>query len=176
MTMHPHRADRWLVPTLGLLVLALAAGCGVEQSASPPAPTGTPPPSLLATPGYLSCLGLHFVPVATTDPQAAPVISSEQAVSAVWQYQPSLKSATILDVSLGRLGNAPGSGTTTSVLAGTPLVWVVSFSGVVSVSSGPPGAVHHTSNEYSVVIDATSAKALVAFPLCNDTLPPTQAP
>src|SRR5450759_4318253 len=146
MTTKAQRAYQWFIPAAGLMVIALAAGCGFGQHASPQASASsraTPPPSLLATPGYLSCLGLHFVPVATTDPQAAPVISSEQALSAVWQYQPSLKSATILDVSLGRLGNAPGSGTTTSVLAGTPLVWVVSFSGVVSVSSGPPGAVHH---------------------------------
>ena len=119
---------------------------------------------------------MHFDPVATTDPAAAAVISSEQAVSAAWQDQPDLKSAAILDVSLGRLGNAPGSGSTTSVLAGGPLVWVVSFSGVQSVSSGPPGAVHHSSNEFGVVIDATSAKVLVSFPLCDDTLLLTQTP
>ena len=161
--------------TVGLWVMAmLASACGLCQVVRPPA---TPPaPSLLATPVYLNCLGLHFDPVATTDPSAAAVISSEQAVSAAWQDQPDLKSAAILDVSLGRLGNAPGSGSTTSVLAGTPLVWVVSFSGVLSVSSGPPGAVHHSSNEYSVVMDDTSAKVLVSFPLCNYTLPPTPAP
>lgn len=157
----------------------LAAGCGGVQAVQPPAvapPADTPAPSLWATPGYLSCLGMHFDPVATTDPSAAAVVSSEQAVSATWQDQPNLKSAAILDVSLGRLGNAPGSGSTTSVLAGGPLVWVVSFSGVQSVSSGPPGAVHHTSNEYSVVIDATSAKVLVSFPLCTGPLPPTPTP
>ncbi len=182
MTTKPQRTHRLLIATAGQFVMALlAAGCGMVQAAQPtatvppaPTPSVTPSLSLLAAPGYLSCLGMHFDPVPTTDPSAAAVISSEQAVSTAWQDQPDLKSATILDVGLGRLGDAPGSGLTTSVLAGTPLVWVVSFSGVVSVSSGPPGAVHHTSNEYSVVIDATNAKVLVSFPLCNDTLPPTQ--
>jgi hypothetical protein len=154
-----------------LTVLALlAAACGSAVT-----PTPELPASLLATPTYLDCLGYHFVPVATIDPSALAAISSEQAVSAAWQYEPALKSATIIDTSLGHLGNPANGGASGSAVAGASLVWVVSFSGVESVSSGPPGAPHHTANEYSVVIDAQSSQPLVAFPLCN-IAPPNPTP
>jgi hypothetical protein len=143
----------------------------------PPTPASvTPPLSLLAAPGYLSCLGMRFDPVDTTDPSAVSVISSEQALSTAWRYMPDLKSANILDVSLGRMGNIAGSGVTATALAGDPLVWMVSFAGVQSVSSGPPGAAHHTANDFSVVIDAAGAQPMMAFPLCLDARPPTQTP
>ena len=154
---------------------ALAAGLLALPACAPAAPgpaTATALPSgFLATPAVLGCLGLHLVPIATTDPLATSAISSEEAVSAAWQYEPSLKSATIIDTSLGQLANPPDGSRSISALAGSPLVWVVSFSGVQSVSSGPPGAEHHTADQYSVVIDAHSAQPLVAFPLCTMATP-----
>ena len=49
------------------------------------------------------------------------------------------------------------------------LVWLVTFDGIDSVSSGPPGAPRYTAHVYSVVIDAKSGAYIMAFPIFDIT-------
>jgi hypothetical protein len=54
-------------------------------------------------------------------------------------------------------------------LANMGLVWIVSFEGIDTSSSGPSQAPKYVSHEYNVVINAKTGGYVMAFPLADIT-------
>jgi hypothetical protein len=130
---------------------------------------------LAATPQNLEYLGLSFTQVNVTDSQAQGAIGKDQAITAALNDEPGLKAATSVLAMLGLLTNpnlqqAVNQGVAIDPhLANMGLVWLLTFNGIETSSSGPAGAPHSTSNELNVVIDAKTGKFIEAFPLFDVT-------
>ncbi len=149
----------WLVSTLvvvAALLMGWRVGNSVQESANPVvAQTGTVDATLLQ-----SRMGITFTVV---DPQQVErEIRKDEAIARAKEEAPEWTEATAINAELGYLGNGP-----TAEVAGletTPLVWWISFQGVISYGSGEPGTETETtsrvSNEYNVIIDAYSGKRI----------------
>ena len=144
---------------------------------------------LAATPQNLEYLGLSFTQVNVTDSQAQGAIGKDQAITAALNEDSGLKAATSVSAMLGFLNDsnlqqaASQRVTVDPHLANMGLVWLVTFNGIETSSSGPPGAPHATSNEENVVIDAKTGNSVEAFPLFDVTprapssnIPPSGGP
>jgi len=144
---------------------------------------------LAATPQNLEYLGLSFTQVNVTDSQAQGAIGKDQAITAALNEDSGLKAATSVSAMLGLLTNpnlqqAVNQGVAIDPhLANMGLVWLITFNGIETSSSGPPGAPHATSNELNVVIDAKTGNFVEAFPLFDVTprapsndIPPSGGP
>jgi len=144
---------------------------------------------LAATPQNLEYLGLSFTQVNVTDSQAQGAIGKDQAITAALNEDSGLKAATSVSAMLGLLTNpnlqqAVNQGVVIDPhLANMGLVWLLTFNGIETSSSGPAGAPHSTSNELNVVIDAKTGKFIEAFPLFDVTpkapssnIPPSGGP
>jgi hypothetical protein len=144
---------------------------------------------LAATPQNLEYLGLSFIQVNVTDSQAQGAIGKDQAINAALNEEPGLKAATSVYAMLGfmsdsNLQQAANQGVPVDPhLVNMGLVWLVTFHGIETSSSGPPGAPHATSNELNVVIDAKTGNSVEAFPLFDVTpsapssnIPPSGGP
>ncbi|MGB8213807.1 MAG: hypothetical protein WCE68_09650 [Anaerolineales bacterium] len=127
--------------------------------------------NLAATPQNLNYLGFDFVPIPVSDSRAHGAITSEQAVAAALREEPSLKAATRESSMLGLLHdmNLQQAATQGVIidpsLADPGLVWMVTFEGMDTSSSGPPQALRYKSHEYNVVVDAKTGVFRMAFPL-----------
>jgi hypothetical protein len=168
---------------VGLLMVHLAAITTQGASAQ------VPQKYLAATPQNLEALGLSFIQVNVSDNQAQGAIGKDQAINAALNGEPGLKAATSVSAMLGLLTNpdlqqAVNQGVPVDPhLANMGLVWLVTFYGIETTSSGPPGAPRATSNEDNVVIDAKTGYFIVAFPLFDVTpspplnnVPPSNGP
>jgi hypothetical protein len=130
---------------------------------------------LAATPQNLEYLGLSFTQVNVVDSQAQGAIGKNQAITAALKEEPGLKAATGVYAMLGFLNDsnlqqAANQGVPVdSHLANMGLVWLITFNGIETSSSGPPGAPHATSNDLNVVIDAKTGNFVEAFPLFDVT-------
>ena len=130
---------------------------------------------LAATPQNLEYLGLSFTQVNVNDKQAQDAIWKNQAIAAALNGEPDLKAATSVSAMLGLLTNpnlqqAVNQGVAIDPhLANMGLVWLVTFYGIETSSSGPPGSPHSTSNELNVVINAKTGNFVEAFPLFDVT-------
>jgi hypothetical protein len=144
---------------------------------------------LAATPQNLEYLGLSFTQVNVTDRRAQGAIGKNQAIADALNGEPGLKAATSVSAMLGlltdpNLQQAVNQGVAIDPhLANMGLVWLVTFYGIETSSSGPSGARHSTSNELNVVIDAKTGIYIEAFPLFDVTpvapssnLPPSGGP
>jgi len=144
---------------------------------------------LAATPQNLEALGLSFIQVNVSDNQAQGAIGKDQAITSAMNGEPDLKAATSVSAMLGLLTNpnlqqAVNQGVAIDPhLANMGLVWLLTFNGIETSSSGPAGAPHSTSNELNVVIDAKTGKFIEAFPLFDVTpkapssnIPPSGGP
>jgi hypothetical protein len=163
-----------------LIVIIIAIGIGflmahlaafTQQGASAQVPQNY----LAATPQNLEYLGLSFTQVNVADSQAQGAIEKDQAITAALNEEPGLKAATSVSAMLGFMNNtnlqqAANQGVSVDPhLANMGLVWLVTFNGIETSSSGPGGAPHATSNELNVVIDAKTGNFIEAFPLFNVT-------
>jgi hypothetical protein len=149
----------------------------------------TPQKYLAATPQNLEYLGLSFTQVNDNDNQAQGAIGKDQAITAALNEEAGLKSATSISAMLGFMSNtnlqqAEKQGVSVDPhLTNMGLVWLVTFYGIETSSSGPSGARHATSNELNVVIDAKTGNPVEAFPLFDVTanapsinIPPSGGP
>jgi hypothetical protein len=164
----------------GFLIIALVVGGTwllIEHMASRPHVVYSQEQKnyLAATPQNLKYLGLDFVPMQVSDSRARGAITSEQAIAAALKEEPGLKAATSVSSMLGVLNNlnlqqAANQGVTIGPnLAAMGLVWIVTFEGVDTSSSGPSQAPRYVSHEYDVVIDAKTGAYIMAFPLYDIT-------
>jgi hypothetical protein len=173
--MKPRGKLVFVILTLALLVSVI--GWLIGHSLISPAQNVSAqdqPRGLLATPENLGYLGLTFTPVAVTDNLALSAITRDQAIEVALSNEPGLKAATDIASQLGLLRTVNDSGVTASDLAEGQLVWIITFFGVDTASSGPPGAPRYLSHEYHIVINALTGKYLMAFPLYEVTpKPPT---
>ena len=170
---------------LGVGLLMAHLGAFTTQGAS----VQVPQKYLAATPQNLEYLGLSFTQVNIADSQAQGAIDKDQAIAAALNGEPDLKAATSVSAMLGLLTNpnlqqAVNQGVAIDPhLANMGLVWLLTFNGIETSSSGPAGAPHSTSNELNVVIDAKTGKFVEAFPLFDVTpkapssnIPPSNGP
>ena len=160
---------------LALAMLVMVIGWLIGQSMMPFTQNVSAqgkPRGLFATPENLRYVGLAFTPVEATENRAQAALTREKAIEAALSNEPGLKAATDVDARLGLLGPANDSLVISSDLAEGNLVWVVTFFGVETASSGPPGAPRYISNEYHVVINAFTGKYVMALPLYNVTPKP----
>jgi hypothetical protein len=130
---------------------------------------------LAATPQNLESLGLSFTPVGPTESQAQGAIGKDQAIASALNEAPGLKAATSVSGMLGTLRDvnlqqAANQGVPIDTqLADMGLVWLVTFNGIETSSSGPGGVPRYSSNEFNVVIDAKTGLFVMAFPLYDVT-------
>lgn len=114
-----------------------------------------------------SLLNLTFVPANMKARDAK--MSMGDAVTRATKTQKRLQDATGVTAELGylyssNLANMANDGKKVDQnLAANQLVWIVSFQGIETVSSGPPGSNHHTAHEYNVVIDAATGEFVMGF-------------
>ena len=100
------------------------------------------------------------------------IISRDQAIDAANKQFPNLqytKSLIGITANLGRLGNlllrssAQAGEKVDPTFLNPRLVWIVTYVGVYSQSVGSPNGPHATSNEFDVVLDATTGEQLMTF-------------
>jgi hypothetical protein len=162
-----------------LLVILMVGGIGflIWHMTSTHASTVVNEPShdLAATPQNLEYLGLDFIPIPVSDPRAKGAIPSAQAVRAALEEEPGLKAATRVSSMLGllhdlNLQQAAKQGMPIDPsLADMGLVWIVTFEGIDTASSGPNQAPKYLAHEYNVVINAKTGGSVMAFPLADIT-------
>ena len=107
---------------------------------------------------------------ATGMPQ--PILSREQAIDMANKQVPDLQNSKGLigiTSNLGRLSNpilqanAQAGEKVDPTFLSPRLVWIVTYSGVASQSAGGPNNPQATSNEFDVVLDATTGEQLMSF-------------
>jgi hypothetical protein len=170
-------AKRKLGIILGLLLIILVvAGIGflIWQMVSRQAVfVPNQPPDLAATPQNLKYVGLQFDPISVSDPRAHGAIAGGQALAVALKGEPDLKKATRVTRMLGELHDLNLEGAAKAGLPVDPakadmgLVWIVTFEGIDTASSGPSGAPRIVAHEYNVVINAKIGGIIMAFPLAD---------
>jgi hypothetical protein len=144
------------------LVLFIAVSGCVSQGnpAGQPEATlpGTPLPTLAVTQENLQFYDFQFTPLSPNDSRLEKSISQDQAVSAALQFEARGNQATFVTTQVGF-----SDGATLPDLANERLVWLVTFHGVDSLSSGPPESTHQVSHELTVVVDAHTGERIVSF-------------
>jgi len=159
-----------LVRIVGVLILlAISGGIGYILIINTPSVSTQVSQNneLIATPENLKNLGLNFKEMSVVDPQRSRLITKDQAVIIAYQSEPNLKNAVRFSARLGMIQSD-----TQVVLKNVRPVWLITFHGIESTSSGPPGSPHSVSDEYTVVIDAQKGEYLFAFPLFDITPQP----
>jgi len=119
---------------------------------------------LIATPENLKSLGLNFKEMSLDDPQRTGLITKDQALSTAYQGEERLKNALRYSSHLGMIQSD-----NQEVIKLARPVWLITFHGIESISSGPPGSAHYRSDVYTVVIDAQKGEYLFAFPIFDLT-------
>jgi len=100
------------------------------------------------------------------------ILSRNQAIDMANKQFPNLgdtKSIIGITANLGQLSNpllrasAQAGEKVDTTFLNPRLVWIVTYEGVISQSAGPRGFPHATSNEFDVVLDATTGEQLMTF-------------
>jgi len=156
---------------LTLIAVMLSVSCASRLSTPTLLMTAQPqetPQSIIDTQVLESRLGLVFVPANPSDIIQA-ILSKEEAIAKAQESGAPVKEVTSIIAELGYLNSpslesaaASGEKVDPTLLA-HPLVWIISYEGVVIPSSGPPGSEHHIAHEYNVVIDATTGAYVMGF-------------
>jgi len=148
---------------MGLMILILIGGC-VRQPDPPGSYSETrlKPSSthMAATSENLQFIDFHFTPLDPTDNRLKKAISQDQAVLAALQFEPSGINASGVTTQVGF-----SDGAMVSDLSNDRLIWLVTFHGVDSVSSGPPGSVHRVAHELTIAVDAYQGNGIVSMTL-----------
>ncbi|HQA29680.1 MAG TPA: hypothetical protein PLA02_10755 [Brevefilum fermentans] len=153
----------FLVILMGSMALIVIGGCASQgnqpgsQMKTTPDTSSTP---VAATLENLQFIDFHFTPLDPNDSRLKNAISQDQAVLAALKFAPEGKKATSVTTQVGF-----SDGVMVMDLPKDRLVWLVTFHGVDSVSSGPPGSTHRVSHELTVAVDAYSGNAIVSFTL-----------
>jgi hypothetical protein len=106
----------------------------------------------------LRLVDFPFTPIEANDPRLGKAISRQQALAAALAHDPGGKLASAVTVQAGF-----SDGVAVHDLPPDRLVWLVTFHGVDSLSSGPPESVHRVSHELSVAVDAYQGSAIVSM-------------
>ena len=135
-----------------------------------------PPPESIATPRNLEYQDYFLTIADLTDSQMAEVIPADQAVTValeVFPINPALSRAKSYTKWLGVLKNE-----NIPFLSEGRLVWILTFQGIDTISSGPPDRKDHfVSNEFLVAINARTGDYILSFPIPDMTPEPkTTAP
>jgi WD40 repeat protein len=153
----------FLVILIGFLILIVIGGC-VSQGNLSDSKTETTRDLLSshfgATPENLQFIDFHFTPLDSTDNRLKNAISQDQAVLAALQFESRGKTATSVTTQVGF-----SDGVMVMDLSKDRLVWLVTFHGVDTVSSGPPGSIHRVSHELTVAVDAYQGSGIVSMTL-----------
>lgn len=153
-----------------LLALIIIGGC-IDQSNQPSsqAQVTTPPPGIPAaiTPENLQFLDFHFTPIDPTDSRLIKAITRDQAVKSALEFEPLGKNATSISTQVGYFDNISAID-----LQNHRLVWLVTYHGIDTVSSGPPGAEHHVAHTLAVAVDAYQGVGIVSMTLAVITPEP----
>ncbi len=155
-----------------ILASLFAVGWVISQSGSQQVqavqPSVAPPRDAIDVDLLQKRWGRVFVP-ADGAAQAYAKVTSEQALVTAYQNNSQLKQATTVYTSLGYLSD-PGlnqavqaGDKVNQIVADSGLVWILTFEGIQTVSSGPPGVQRSVSNELNVVISAVSGEKLYEF-------------
>jgi hypothetical protein len=150
------RSLSYSLSVVAWLFLIAVSGCVSQGNLA--AQPGTPLPHLAVTPENLQFYDFQFTPLSPNDSRLEKAISQDQAVSAALQFEARGKIATFVTTQVGF-----SDGATSLDLANERLVWLVTFHGVDSLSSGPPESTHQVSHELTVVVDAHTGEAIISF-------------
>jgi hypothetical protein len=163
------RTSNILTPFL-MLILIIAVGC-VRQENRPNIPTAVTSSSIqtAVTPENLQFLDFHFTSIDPTDPRLKKAITQDQAVKSALEFEPLGKNATSISTQVGYFDNISAID-----LQNKRLVWLVTYHGVDTVSSGPPGADHHVAHTLTVTVDAFQGVGIVSMTLAIVTPEPGQ--
>ena len=100
------------------------------------------------------------------------ILTRDQAIDIANKQYPDLQNTKGLigiTANVGRLSNpllqsnAQAGEKVDPTFLNPRLVWIVTYAGVYSQSAGGPNSPHATSNEFDVVLDATTGEQLMAF-------------
>jgi hypothetical protein len=156
------KSPRLFTPIL-FLVFVIAGGC-IGQSYQPSSQaqvTGHPPGIYAAiTPENLQFLDFQFTSIDPTDSRLIKAITRDQAVRSALEFEPLGKNATSISTQVGYFDNI-----STVDLQNHRPVWLVTYHGVDTVSSGPPEAEHLVANTLTVAIDAFQGVGIVSMTL-----------
>jgi hypothetical protein len=148
---------------MGLIILILIGGCVRQPDPSgsyleiPQNPTST---HVAATPENLQFIDFHFTPIDLTDNRLKNAISQDQAVLAALQFEPAGKNASSVTTQVGF-----SDGAMVLDLSNDRLIWLVTFHGVDSISSGPPDSIHRVAHELTIAVDAYKGNGIVSMTL-----------
>ena len=153
----------FLVILMGFVILIAVGGCA-SQGNQPDSQTKTTPDfsskHVAATPENLQFIDFNFTPLVSNDSRLINAISQDQAVLAALKFAPEGEKATSVTTQVGF-----SDGIMVMDLSKDRLVWLVTFHGVDSTSSGPPGSTHRVSHELTVAVDAYQGNAIVSMTL-----------
>jgi len=151
-----------------ILILIVAVGC-VPQENRPQSSTVATSSSLqiAVTPENIQFLDYYFSSIDPTDPQLKKSISQDQAVKSALEFEPLGKNAKSISTQIGYFDNIPAID-----LQNKRLVWLVTYYGVDSVSSGPPGSKHSVAHTLTVAVDAFQGVGIVSMTLAIITPEP----
>ncbi len=156
------KSQKRLSPLL-LMALVLIGGCVGQSSQSGNQAKATAPPlgiNVSITPENLQFLDFHFTSIDPADPRLNKAITEDQAVKSALEFEPLGKNATSISTQVGYFDN-----NSVIDLQNHRLVWLVTYHGVDTVSSGPPEAEHHVAHTLTVAIDALQGVGIVSMTL-----------
>ena len=148
----------------------------VQSTPTQIAQTLIPPPESIANPRNLEYMDYFLTIANLTDSQMAEVIPAKQAVTValeVFPINPALSRAKSYTKWLGVLKND-----NIPFLSEGRLVWILTFRGIDTISSGPPERKDHfVSHEFLVAINARTGDYILSFPIPDmEPVPKTTAP
>ncbi len=167
----------FLVILMGCMITITVGGCASQgnQSGSQTETTpGLASTHVVATTENLQFIDFHFTHLDLNDSRLKNTISQDQAVLVALKFAPEGKKATSVTTQVGF-----SDGVMVMDLSKDRLVWLVTFHGVDSVSSGPPGSTHRVSHELTVAVDAYQGNAIVSMTLgivTPQSMVPTSTP
>ena len=144
-----------------LLVLIINGGCvGQKNQLGGQAEATTPSLGInvAVTPENLQFLDFHFTSLDLSDPRLKNAIAQDQAVKSALEFEPFGKNATSFSTQVGYFDNISAID-----LQNHRLVWLVTYHGIDTVSSGPPGAEHHVAHTLTVAVDAVQGVGIVSM-------------
>ena len=151
------------LPPFLMLIVIVAVGC-VRQENQPGKPTEAPVTSssvqIAVTPENLQFLDFNFTSIDPTDPRLIKAINQDQAVKSALKFEPLGKNATSISTQVGYFDKVSGND-----LQINGLVWLVTYHGVDTVSSGPPGSDIGVSHTLTVAVDAYQGVGIVSMTL-----------
>lgn len=163
------KSQRFFTPFL-FLALLITGGCASDRNQSASRPVANTSPSginVSVSPENLQFVDFHFTSIDTNDPRYRKVVTQNQAVKAALEFEPIGKNASSISTQVGYFDHI-----SVTDLQDQRLVWLVTYHGVDTVSSGPPGSDHHVTHTLTVAVDAFKGVGIVSMTLAIMTPEP----